>query len=429
LASRDSSSRRSRRSLSTVRSDAPVETGGEPTAARALDDALRAPAAEPDATASLTHPVHTYPARMHPATAERLLELVAEPGRTVLDPFCGAGTVLVEACRQGIAAIGVDINPLAVAIAQAKTWLPPAGRRRALVEAARQIAGAAWAEGKAARRSGHTGRGHRGPQGAAGRARDKKIGPWFAPHVRRELEFLASEIDRVRARDDELAGHLTVLLSAILYKVSRRASDTDPRRVDRNVGRGAAGRLFRQRAEMLVAGLDELAAGNPPMPEVRLGDARHLGEVGIGRSSIDAVVTSPPYAGTYDYADQHQLRLDFLGISDRRFRSREIGSRRGFRREAGGRAGALRRWNKDLGAVLGEIGRALRHGGRAAVVLGDSLAGGAAIRADEVLTTCLPDKLAVVAWASQPRPELGGAERRAFAGRPKREHIFLLEAV
>ena len=45
----------------------------------------------------LTHGLHPYPARMIPQIAARLLERYASPGDWVLDPFCGSGTVLVEA--------------------------------------------------------------------------------------------------------------------------------------------------------------------------------------------------------------------------------------------------------------------------------------------------------------------------------------------
>ena len=387
---------------------------------------MRAPADEPEVADSLTHPVHTYPARMDPATARALLELVCEPGRTVLDPFCGGGTVLVEARYLGARAMGVDINPLAVAIARAKVWTPAAARRRELLEAARSISAAALAEGKAARRAGHSERPHRGPRGTAGAARDRAIGEWFAPHVRREVEFLAGAVDDVRDRDGELGDALTVLLSSILYKVSKRTSDTDPRPAKRNVARGAAARLFRGRAELLCAGLDELASVRGPRAEVRVGDARKLGEVGVDRASVDAVVTSPPYAGTYDYADQHQLRLDFFGMSDASFRSGEVGARRQFH---GDRDRALATWQRDLSAALMQMARALRPGGRACLLLGDSLAGGSGVYADDTLAAAIPEDLSVVAWASQERPAFGAAERRAFAERPKREHGFLLERV
>lgn len=42
------------------------------------------------------------------------------PGQWVLDPFCGAGTTLFAARLMGLNAVGIDSNPVAVAIARAK---------------------------------------------------------------------------------------------------------------------------------------------------------------------------------------------------------------------------------------------------------------------------------------------------------------------
>ena len=33
------------------------------------------------------------------------------PGHTVLDPFCGTGTVLVECKKQGIGSVGIEAHP------------------------------------------------------------------------------------------------------------------------------------------------------------------------------------------------------------------------------------------------------------------------------------------------------------------------------
>jgi hypothetical protein len=52
--------------------------GGAPASAAALVAALRAPHADRDIAESLTHPFHGYPARLHPATARVLVELVAQ---------------------------------------------------------------------------------------------------------------------------------------------------------------------------------------------------------------------------------------------------------------------------------------------------------------------------------------------------------------
>jgi tRNA G10 N-methylase Trm11 len=43
--------------------------------------------------------------------ARALVNLVAPPAQTLLDPFCGTGSVLFEACAAGLQAYGVDRNP------------------------------------------------------------------------------------------------------------------------------------------------------------------------------------------------------------------------------------------------------------------------------------------------------------------------------
>ncbi len=415
--------------MSAARQGGRVLSGGDRSVARRLERALKSPAREREIHESATHPVHTYAARLHPATARDLVELLLEPVSSetpsVLDPFCGAGTVLVEARLAGARPIGVDINPLAVAISRAKTWDVPAERRAELLRRGKEIAAATLAEGKAARRSGYEPQAPRAPRGADPKQRDRGLEGWFSPHVRRELEFLAAAIDEVKADDKGLAAVLEVLLSSILYKVSRRAADTDPSTATRRVARGAAARLFRQRVEMLAAGLDELcavpAAGRP---RILRGDARNLAKLKVEDASVDAVITSPPYAGTYDYVDQHGLRLAFLGWSEREFEAREIGARRHFR---GSRERAMDQFGQDLGRVLDEIGRVLLPGGLAAVVIGDSLAGGKAVYADDVIRELTRKPLRVRAWASQARPTRGAAEARAFSDREKREHILLLE--
>ncbi|HVW34849.1 MAG TPA: SAM-dependent methyltransferase, partial [Acidimicrobiia bacterium] len=58
-------------------------------------------------------------------------------GRRILDPFCGAGSILVGAALQDRAGVGVDVNPLATFVARTKlTPLPPAdlGAARAFLE-------------------------------------------------------------------------------------------------------------------------------------------------------------------------------------------------------------------------------------------------------------------------------------------------------
>jgi SAM-dependent methyltransferase len=405
--------------------------GGDPGAADGLAAALRAPGVDHEVAESLTHPFHSYPARLHPATARVLVELVGGPGgaaargRMILDPFCGSGTVLVEARAAGFRAAGVDLNPLAVLVARAKTWTAPARRRKALRDAGHAIGGAVLAAGRAARRAGAEPAPMRRPAGFDPNARNRRLASWFAPHVRRELELIAAHLDELGAQDAELAAVLTACLSAILYKVSSRTSDTDGTWVDRNIARGAAARLFLQRVDLLVAGLADMPPGSPA--EVFEHDVRRLGEV-VADGAAAGVVTSPPYAGTYDYAEHQRLRFDFLALRHRELDAGELGARRGFQADP---VAAARAWHRALADSLASIAAALAPGGAAAIVIGDSVIAPAgaparAVYALDALRGALTEELAVEAWASQERPMLGGVERRAFGDRPKAEHSVLL---
>ena len=55
---------------------------------------------------------------------ELLNRFEVSPGQSVLDPFCGTGTTLVECKKKGIESFGVDSNPIAVFASQVKaSWL------------------------------------------------------------------------------------------------------------------------------------------------------------------------------------------------------------------------------------------------------------------------------------------------------------------
>ena len=70
-----------------------------------------------------THGIYRYPAMMVAPVVRRLIEEnnPAEDGGRLLDPFCGSGSVLIEAMLNGMAAVGTDINPLAILLSQVRT--------------------------------------------------------------------------------------------------------------------------------------------------------------------------------------------------------------------------------------------------------------------------------------------------------------------
>ena len=66
-----------------------------------------------------THGLHPYKGKFYPQLAKALLNIAQVPqGATVLDPYCGSGTVLLESQLNGYQAVGFDVNPVAVLLAR-----------------------------------------------------------------------------------------------------------------------------------------------------------------------------------------------------------------------------------------------------------------------------------------------------------------------
>ena len=70
-----------------------------------------------------THFIHPYPAKLLQQIPYFFLNnsIFSTENDLVVDPFCGTGTVLLEASLSNRNAIGIDVNPLAALIAQTKT--------------------------------------------------------------------------------------------------------------------------------------------------------------------------------------------------------------------------------------------------------------------------------------------------------------------
>jgi hypothetical protein len=79
------------------------------------------------------HDIYRYPARFSPIFVRKAIELFSRPGDTILDPFCGGGTSIVEAVRLGRRAVGVDVSALAAFLSRTKTTPLSATDREAIL--------------------------------------------------------------------------------------------------------------------------------------------------------------------------------------------------------------------------------------------------------------------------------------------------------
>jgi len=67
------------------------------------------------------HDFYKYPARFTPLFPQEVIKHFSKVGDTVIDPFCGSGTSLVEAVSHGRNGVGFDISSLATFLSRAKT--------------------------------------------------------------------------------------------------------------------------------------------------------------------------------------------------------------------------------------------------------------------------------------------------------------------
>jgi SAM-dependent methyltransferase len=393
---------RQRRAFSTL--SGPVETGGEARGAAALRRLLDV---DPAAARALTHGFHSYAGRMHPTIARGAIAAYSQAGDTVVDPFCGSGTVLVEAQAAGRNAVGVDASPLATAIARVRTTvLGEEGRERLVAEAAR-----------IAEESGELARKRKRPE----------VPRWARGEIARFHAHVLYELLGLRelvfdTKEDDVGRALRLCLSSILVKFMRSGPEAPRDGETKRIARGVPSRMLADRAVELARGLATLErrtpAGTRP-PRVFDGDARALP---LEAGSAALVVSSPPYAGTYDYAAQHAARFVWLGLSAGKFKRAQMGARTAAVGDAP--AGD---WTGDQRRFIGEIGRVLRPGGHALLVVGDGVVDGRPEHApDGIAAAGAAVGLEPVARASQVRPIHDRRLAEIFRDQPRREHLLLL---
>lgn len=399
--------RRARRALTHV--GGPIQIDAGPEYQQLLTRALDVSADDPYATDHV-HGFHSYPARLHARTAQSLVLSLTRSGQSVLDPFCGSGTVLVEANLSGRTALGIDANPLAVQLSRLKLHKTTEAERSALLEQAQVVA--AFAEDRRVAKAGPSKR------------YPRMIAVQFDPHVLLELDGLFSAIHAVQ--DNYCRAALSLVASSLLNKVSRRASDTSVAAQPKRLASGFVIRFFGKKTQELVTRLREFADKVPSgmrEPSVRLGDARQLP---LDAESVNAIVTSPPYPGVYDYVEHHWLRLKWLGFDTRHLENHEIGAKRQALRNS---PDAFREaFHQQLQDCLREMARVIVPDGSIALVIADSVIGQRAWYADDAINMLAQRVgLQLAAQAAQDRPHFHAPTTKAFQQRPRCERLLILK--
>lgn len=300
------------------------------------------------------HRLHPYLGKFVPQLVEIFLRKYAP--RSVLDPFCGSGTTLVEANALGIDAIGCDISPFNCLLSEAKTAeyeLEVLEReiKSMLREVQLELSPRLFPDGDRARKE-----------------KNEYLQTWFAPPALAQL----------LAYRDLIGKHeYPELLRIILSRAARSARltthfdldfpkkpQTEPyychkhRRTCKPTN-DALKFLVRYSQDTLERIKEFSQLRTSAKVNVICGDARD-----VVFPKVDAVITSPPYVGLIDYHGQHRYAYELLELdSNERF---EIGA--AFK---GNSRSAVRKYVDDMTQAFQNVKRSLRRGGVMVVVVHD----------------------------------------------------------
>lgn len=303
-----------------------------------------------------THGIHPYPAKFIPELSREIIRECTKERNIVLDPFCGSGTTLLEACIAGRKSIGIDSNPVAALISRAKTTALTVCEQKQILAIIDKLSEIDLAEIR-----------------VAWVPPVQNLEHWFQKNIITELSWLKQFIL------DNSCGNLQVFLlcifSSIIVNVSNQESNTRYAAIEKNLADGVTIATFvrklKQEYEKIVS-ISSMRTVGKNTPTVILGSTDTISSDLVADSSVDIVITSPPYANSYDYYLYHKWRMIWLGYDVKQVQKAEIGSRH----EHSSKKAPITAFENKMIPVMKNISRMLKPNKLAFFFVGDSIISG-----------------------------------------------------
>lgn len=282
----------------------------------------------------MLHQAYSFPLAFDADKVAKLLKrLPLDQRSTVLDPFCGTGTTLLESKLRGISSVGVDANPVCVLVSKAKTtWRVNVSEVKTsaglVVRSASTKYRSYLRRYEKAKATGERYRCLTDPIFTASPAGRYLISSglirrgWISPIPTLKALVIAEAIWTLPERTKNFL--LLSLLGLLVPDISNMSYGPEIYRARKRRDCDVFG-LFEER---VVENLTKLAAlkatGVSASTRVRLGDVANGGLRFLEPSSIDVVITSPPYLSDHDYSRLTRLELIFSSYVTSREDLREI---------------------------------------------------------------------------------------------------------
>jgi len=261
-----------------------------------------------------------------PEFVEYIINTFAKATNTILDPFCGSGTVLLESARHGIASIGFEINPAAYAMARfiSLATLSQADRKRLCDSLKERIVS------------------------IIGTYHDL---PLFEPEstFRKSYKNLTHFAGNLLSKLDN-KNEKVIALACLFHAESNK--------------RDSLGVTISRSLEIVTAKLNSLPFTQKSIV-ASLCDARmsHL----YINTPIDLIITSPPYINVFNYHQNYRSIMEILGFNLLKVAASEIGSNR---KNRGNRFKTVVQYALDMEKALNSFAHSLRKNGILVLVVG-----------------------------------------------------------
>ncbi|MGC6284842.1 MAG: DNA methyltransferase [Polaribacter sp.] len=297
-------------------------------------------------TTYLTHNFHPYPAKFIPQIPRFFIEEFTNENETVLDPFVGCGTTIVESKLLNRNSIGVDLNHIATLISETKSTSLNADEIEEILHFIENL--------------------ERTSSIITETIDFPNIDHWFQQNVKEELMMLTSSINKVN--NSKISNFLKTGLSSIITSVSNQESDTRYVAKNKDIPDGKTLALFKVKIKSMVERIKEFSeTASDSISKIYNADSTNLHF--IKDNSVDLVVTSPPYANTYDYYLYHKLRMYWLEFDVANVKKNEIGSRD----KHSSQRKEIDDFNENIKKCFQEAVRVLKPNRHAIVIIGDSV--------------------------------------------------------
>lgn len=252
-----------------------------------------------------THGFHKYPAKFIPHIPRWAIDkyLSGQKNKTILDPFCGSGTTLVEGILTGHNVIGIDIDPLSCLISKVKTTVVNTSELNKISD---------WLVRKIKSKK----KGEFKPE-------CERIEHWFTQETINKLSVIRSLINQIPEKFGEnkkikdIQDLLLVCFSSIIRRVSNADNESQKAYVSHTKVKTPEEpvNLFLSQLDLFkerITKFSETVNLNLKNQIICSSSTESL-EAKLKGKNIDLAITSPPYIKAIDYIYNQMVELFWIG--------------------------------------------------------------------------------------------------------------------